>query len=788
MDISFSSEVCVERARKRRRSNEVTIKDGEKEINIQVIVRCRGRIEREIAANAPVIIETNFREVQLKQSPEKILKTYTFDRVFGPEADQAKIFDHIVVPILHEVKAGYNCTLFAYGQTSTGKTYTMEGNLDITNGQMSQHAGIIPRTLFNLFQDLEAEAQDFSVKVSYIELYNEDLKDLLSSNDDTRKLKIQDEGNKKGILNGHEEILIKNAADGIRVLKLGSVKRHAAQTNCNKNSSRSHSVFFITVHIKETMADGEDLLKVGKFNLVDLAGSECIGRSGAENNRAKEAGNINKSLLTLGRCINALNERCLHIPFRESKLTRLLQDSLGGKTKTCIIATVSPAKSCYDETVSTLDYAHRAKNIRNKPVANQRVTKKALIKDYINKIERLEMDLRATRDKNGIFMSEETHKLLVNENKSRKDECEELQKQKEVLTERATIDQHYRKNLQELQSKFNIFKTMSIGFGSTVSRKLNDAYEERTKEISEYHKYIDEQLDRFEQQKNMFEQIFTSDSKVVTTFFGEINKLRKGFQEAAIKKDKGLREESVTMLKSLHDELAGQSIKMQTYHVKIDEEISTLVTTTQEHIDSQNQAIVACQSITEEAAKKETLYLETQNDLLDDIIKKECNFATNLNEEILNIIKRELNKYTSTQIDRLKKSYDEAHVSTQKNGMKTSNTKYLNSHKSQYASTKENLASLIKESKIDLSANVNNITKGMSSQLDKYKILIESTLTSLERLTVSANDESSELHKQLVELFKSFASDVTQCYSSLQNKMTKSQMELESSTPQVTKT
>ncbi|CAG8525496.1 14441_t:CDS:10 [Funneliformis mosseae] len=719
MDISFSSEVCIERARKRRRSND--IKDGEKEINIQVIVRCRGRIDREIAANAPVIIETNFREVQLK-SPDKVLKTYTFDRVFGPEADQAKIFDHIVIPILHEVKAGYNCTLFAYGQTSTGKTYTMEGNLDIANGQMNKHAGIIPRTLFNLFQDLEAEAQDFSVK---------------------------------------------NAADGIRVLKQGSVKRHAAQTNCNKNS-RYH---------KKTMADGEDLLKVGKFNLVDLAGSECIGRSGAENNRAKEAGNINKSLLTLGRCINALNERCLHIPFRESKLTRLLQDSLGGKTKTCIIATVSPAKSCYDETMSTLDYAYRAKNIRNKPVANQRVTKKALIKDYINKIERLEMDLRATRDKNGIFMSAETHQFLVNENKSRKDECEELQKEKEMLVEKALIDHQHRKNLQELQTKFNDLKAMSMGFGSTVSRKINDAYKERTKEISEYHKYIDEQLDRFEQQKNMLEQIFTSDGNVVTTFFGEINKLRKGFQEAAIKKDQGLRKDSVTMLKSLHDELAGQSIKMQTYHAKIDEEISTLVTTTQEHIDSQNQAIIACQNITEEAAKTETRCLEEHNDLLDNAIKKECNIATNLNEELLDIIKKELNKFTNAQIDRLKETYDK--------GMKTSNTKYLSGHKSQYSSTKENLAYLIKESKVDLSANVNNITKGMSSHLDKYKSLIESTLTSLERLTVSANDESSELHKQLVELFKSFASDVTQCYSSLQNKMTKSQMELESSTLQL---
>ncbi|CAJ0905928.1 10311_t:CDS:2 [Entrophospora sp. SA101] len=136
------------------------------------------------------------------------------------------------------------------------------------------------------------------------------------------------------------------------------------------------------------MPDGEDLLKVGKFNFVDLAGSECIARTGAENKHAKEAGVINKSLLTLGRCINNLNEHSLHIPYRyKSKLTRLLQDSLGGRTKTCIIATISPVRSSLEETISTLDYATRAKNIRNKPVANQRVTKKALIQEYIYQIE-----------------------------------------------------------------------------------------------------------------------------------------------------------------------------------------------------------------------------------------------------------------------------------------------------------------------------------------------------------------------------------------------------------------
>lgn len=161
------------------------------------------------------------------------------------------------------------------------------------------------------------------------------------------------------------------------------------------HSRRSHSIFSLTVHLKETGAGhaGEDLLKVGKLNLVDLAGSEAIGRSGAVDKRAREAGMINQSLLTLGRVISALVEKGSHIPYRESKLTRLLQDSLGGRTKTCIVAAVSPTKSNMEETLSTLDYAIRAKTIRNKPEVNQRMTKGALIKEYVVELERLKADL-----------------------------------------------------------------------------------------------------------------------------------------------------------------------------------------------------------------------------------------------------------------------------------------------------------------------------------------------------------------------------------------------------------
>ncbi|WAQ84187.1 hypothetical protein PtA15_4A639 [Puccinia triticina] len=408
------------------------------------------------------------------------IKVYPFDHVFGPEADQALIFTDVVAPILTEVLQGYNCTIFAYGQTGTGKTYTMTGDLSIPTAttimpttkadsgptsplglsydstplviptslrKFTNEAGIIPRVLHSLFNMLEdcseEEKVEFGVKVSFVELYNEELRDLnyLESSANTESnnppsgstnLKIfEDSNTKKGATGGSgvyiqnlTETAISSATEGIKILTLGSSRRQIAATKCNEQSSRSHSVFSITIHVKENTKDGkEDQLKIGKLNLVDLAGSENVGRSGAgkEFGRAREAGMINQSLLTLGRVINALVEKNSHVPYRESKLTRLLQDSLGGRTKTCIIATVSPSRLNLDETISTLDYALRAKSIKNRPELNNKINKSILINQYVHEIEKLRHDLIATRTKNGIYFSEERWAELMrdSENKSR---------------------------------------------------------------------------------------------------------------------------------------------------------------------------------------------------------------------------------------------------------------------------------------------------------------------------------------------------------------------------------
>lgn len=318
-------------------------------------------------------------------------------------------------------------------------------------------AGIIPRVLYALFQRLEADETENTVKCSFIELYNEELRDLFST-DDNIKLKIFDDNSKKGhsttMVQGMEECYLKSATRGIELLREGSHKRQVAATKCNDLSSRSHTVFTITVHLKRMGEDGQENLSTGKLNLVDLAGSENIQRSGAENKRATEAGLINKSLLTLGRVINALVERSPHIPYRESKLTRLLQDSLGGRTKTCIIATVSPAKSNLEETISTLDYAFRAKNIRNKPQINQAINKKTLLKEFTFEIEKLKSELIATRQRNGVYLTQENYEEITTISESRRILSEE---QRERLE---TMEVNLRNKIEELFKLMTNFQTL----------------------------------------------------------------------------------------------------------------------------------------------------------------------------------------------------------------------------------------------------------------------------------------------------------------------------------------
>nr|TKR79621.1 hypothetical protein D5086_0000271020 [Populus alba] len=406
-------------------------------VNVEVILRCRPLNDDEKQLKLPVVISCNEGkgEVSVVQNTayKQIDKTFSFDKVFGPTSRQKELFDEAISPIVNEVLEGYNCTIFAYGQTGTGKTYTMEGGRvgEVESGEFPSDVGIIPRAVQQILDVLEARNEEYSMKVTFLELYNEDIMDLLAPDeslngpdDKSRKpIALMEDGRGGVFIRGLEQEVV-CTADGIyKILEKGSAKRHTADSLLNMQSSRSHTIFSITIHVKESSSNGEELMKCGKLNLVDLAGSENVVRSGAKEGRVREAGEINKSLLTLGRVINALVEHSGHVPYRDSKLTRLLRDSLGGNTKTCIIATVSPSIHSLEETLNTLDYAHRAKKIKNRPEVNQRVAKSELIKDLYKEIDRHRQEIYAEREKNGIYIP---HNRFQSEEAERKALVEQI--------------------------------------------------------------------------------------------------------------------------------------------------------------------------------------------------------------------------------------------------------------------------------------------------------------------------------------------------------------------------
>ncbi|KAJ6363067.1 hypothetical protein OIU78_003283 [Salix suchowensis] len=440
--------------------------DKDKEVNVQVLLRCRPLSDEEQRTNVAKVIACNEhkREVTVLHSiaNKQVDRVFTFDKVFGPKAQQRSIYDQAIAPIVDEVLEGFNCTVFAYGQTGTGKTYTMEGGKRNKGGDLPAEAGVIPRAIRQIFDTLEAQNADYSIKVTFLELYNEEITDLLAQEDPSRNVEdrqkkpisLMEDGKGCVVVRGLEEEAVYSANEIYTLLERGAAKRRTADTLLNKRSSRSHSVFSITIHVKEAAVGEEELIKCGKLNLVDLAGSENISRSGAREGRAREAGEINKSLLTLGRVINALVEHSAHIPYRDSKLTRLLRDSLGGRTKTCIIATISPSAHALEETLSTLDYAYRAKSIRNKPEANQRVSKAVLLKDLYLDIEKLKEDVRAAREKNGVYIPHEKFAQDEAEKKLRIEKIEQLENELSIRDNQ--VERYNELYLTEKEKKIDV--------------------------------------------------------------------------------------------------------------------------------------------------------------------------------------------------------------------------------------------------------------------------------------------------------------------------------------------
>ncbi|NXY47531.1 KIF19 protein, partial [Ceuthmochares aereus] len=285
-------------------------------------------------------------------------KTFVFDMVFDHRATQEEVYMSTTKSLIEGVISGYNATIFAYGPTGAGKTYTMLG--------MDSEPGIYIRALDDLFKALEAATEEmhYTVSMSYLEIYNEVIRDLLNPSSGFLDLREDSRGNIQ--IAGITEVSTRNAQEIMQLLTKGNKQRTQEPTAANKTSSRSHTVLQVTVKSRRKATSEE--MRTGKLFMVDLAGSERAAQTQNQGKRMKEGAHINRSLLALGNCINALSEkggsRAQFVNFRDSKLTRLLKDSLGGNSRTVMIAHISPASTSFEESRMTLIYAYRAKNIK----------------------------------------------------------------------------------------------------------------------------------------------------------------------------------------------------------------------------------------------------------------------------------------------------------------------------------------------------------------------------------------------------------------------------------------
>ncbi|XP_055622720.1 osmotic avoidance abnormal protein 3 isoform X2 [Toxorhynchites rutilus septentrionalis] len=361
--------------------------------NVKVVVRCRPMNKREQQTGCKNITQIDNSTVNLDNPNDANApqKSFKFDSAYGYAATTENIYSDICYPLVESVLEGYNATIFAYGQTGCGKSHTMQGttyNLSAADPNNANNIGIIPRSFEHVFEAI-ALASDvrYLVLVSYLEIYNETIRDLLAANGSSLAIKeVPGDGVTVQGLSMHT---VHGMKECIELLEMGAKNRMVGATLMNIESSRSHSIFTISLEQMAASAGKKAVIKRGKLNLVDLAGSERQSKTGATGDRLKEATKINLSLSALGNVISALVDgKTRHVPYRDSKLTRLLQDSLGGNTKTLMIACISPADSNYDETLSTLRYASRAKNIANKPKVNED-PKDTMLREYQQEILRL---------------------------------------------------------------------------------------------------------------------------------------------------------------------------------------------------------------------------------------------------------------------------------------------------------------------------------------------------------------------------------------------------------------
>lgn len=349
--------------------------------NVKVFIRLRPLEPRETCSNIS-LVDDQCVKIWKTQNVNDV-KIFQFNKVFNQEATQLELYQMVASPLVDQALSGYNGTIFAYGQSGTGKTFTILGN-----SENRELRGIVPNIFSHILTQISLAKSNTSylVTITFLEIYNEEIRDLLSPSN--RKLEVRESPELGVYVKNLSGVTVESSEQALDIITNASRNRSSGSTNLNSQSSRSHAIFSVRIEAKHE----DDSISLGKLNLVDLAGSERVCKSFATGQRLKEAVKINLSLSVLGNVISALvDNNITHIPYRNSKLTRLLQDSLGGNSMTSIIATISPSKEHFEETCYTLMYADRAKNIKNTIKKNEE--NQSFLEGFKKKISALQLQL-----------------------------------------------------------------------------------------------------------------------------------------------------------------------------------------------------------------------------------------------------------------------------------------------------------------------------------------------------------------------------------------------------------
>ncbi|EDV29475.1 uncharacterized protein TRIADDRAFT_1085, partial [Trichoplax adhaerens] len=572
---------------------------------VKVIVRCRPINQREVDLRCENVVEmdeSTFQARLKKPKADEPPKSFTYDGVYNINSVTDTIYNDIAYPLVDGVLEGYNGTIFAYGQTGCGKSYTMQGVTDPPSQR-----GITPRAFDHIFEAIQTtEGTKYLIRASYLEIYNETIRDLLAK-DVKNNLEVKEHPEKGVYVKDLLSIPVYSTIDMERLMNIGGKNRSVGATLMNADSSRSHSIFTISL---EMCVKGK-ITQTGKLNLVDLAGSERQSKTGASGSRLKEATKINLSLSALGNVISALVDgKSKHIPYRDSKLTRLLQDSLGGNTKTLMVACISPADNNYDETLSTLRYANRAKNIKNKPRINED-PKDALIRQYQEEIKKLKS------------------MLTVSPTENEQNEQARLK----LMEEKEKLKNQYENQMSNLEQKFQSEQANRAKLESEVAN-IKDEYENKLEQL---------RLEMLNSQKQQKSETKERLQELQLKMIGGEKANDEALKEKRLKRKRHAEKKRQTLLKNI------QKMEDDGIMIKVYDSLHDDIKNKTKVVDDLQQKLTASEI---EIRDLQSEFETERQDFLDTIRKQEREIKLNAQilERIQGCIRRDCNYYNIDKV------------------------------------------------------------------------------------------------------------------------------------------